>query len=416
MINCKKQRPLVLIIFLITTGCIKSSLDVKVVALAKNLSNATTTGTISIVPKKIAVGTSKAMAITSLGIAQSWGDNFEINNTAHGQLGLGLGLLSVNNVINTPTILNDPGTSYLSIVSGETQSCGITNSQNIKCWGTFVGSGSGNEADSPTLINDDGLTFYSDISAGSYHTCAITRDGVMKCWGDGWDGKLGNSNGTGAIENSPITANIGTSYKRVAAGRNHTCAITNNDKIQCWGNNSLGQLGDGTNTSPRLSAVNIDPSTSYEDIAAGEDSTCAITTAGILKCWGANGYGQVGNNTLVNQFTPIIIDAGTTYAKVALSATFAHHTCAITTAGALKCWGSNSNGQLGNGTTGTPPSQIPLLIDAGIIYREISVSFKSSCGITIAGSLKCWGDNGSGQLGLGNTTQKNTPTLVAPGY
>lgn len=366
---------------------------------------------VTVVSKKVAVGTSKASVINTSGVGLSWGSNYESINGTGGQLGIGL---NTNVTRTTPQTLDDVGTTYLSIVSGETQACGITNSQIVKCWGAYVGDGSGAEKYSPTPINDGGASTYLDISSGSYHVCAINSAGVMSCWGDGWEGKLGNGDGGGATQNSPVVADTGTTYKRVAAGRNHTCGITSANAVKCWGDNTAGQLGDTTTTSPRLSAVTADPGVSYSEIFAGEDTTCGITTAGVLKCWGANNNGQLGDGTTTPRSSPTVVDIGTTYSKVALGITFHLHTCAITTAGVLKCWGSNTSGQLGNGST--TQSLSPVVIDTGISYREVSAGYEATCGITVGGSLNCWGNNSLGQLGIGNTTQQTSPALVGSGY
>ncbi|MBC7465979.1 MAG: hypothetical protein H7256_08295 [Bdellovibrio sp.] len=369
-----------------------------------------TTTPASVNQQKLAVGESKAFAINSSNISKAWGGNYENNNGSDGQLGLGV---SGGATYTTPQLL-DSGTTYLSISSGETLTCGLTSSQKIKCWGLFLGDGSGLLGNAPVFINDGGSSTYIDISAGSYHGCAVKSSGVASCWGDGWEGKLGNLDGSGTQQDSPVVADVGTSYSRISAGRNHSCGITTAGLIRCWGTNSAGQLGDGTTTSPRVAPVSIDGSVTYSSISAGEDTTCAITTAGVLKCWGSNGSGQLGDGTATDRSSPTIIDAGTTYSKVSVGGTYSYHTCAVTTTGVLKCWGENGSGQLGNGTTTTSSS--PVLVDSGVSYKTVSAYYSHSCGITTGGVLKCWGSNGSGELGIGNTTQQNSPTVVGSGY
>lgn len=360
--------------------------------------------------KKLAVGELKGFALTTSNVAQAWGDNYENNNGSFAQLGLGI----VGAGTRTSPQTLDAATTYISLTSGETGSCGLTNTNKVKCWGVYNGDGTGTEAVSPVLINDGGSATYIDVDFGAYHGCAVQTSGVVTCWGDGYDGKLGNGDGSGGQQDSPVVADAGTNYVRVSAGRNHTCGITTAGLMRCWGDNGSGQIGDGTTATPRLAAITVDGTNTYSFVSVGDDSNCAITTAGVLKCWGDNGYGQLGDNSNVSKSSPTIIDTGTTYSKVSVGGVYYMHTCAVTTSGVLKCWGDNGSGQLGNGSTTS--SSVPIIIDSGVSYKDVSVNFDHSCGVTTAGVLKCWGSNGSGQLGLGNTTSQNVPTAVGSGY
>jgi DNA-binding transcriptional regulator YdaS (Cro superfamily) len=135
----------------------------------------------------------------------------------------------------------------------------------------------------------------------------------------------------------------------IAAGGAHTCALTTAGAVRCWGANDAGQLGNGTTTN-QLMPVYVDWLTSgVAAIAAGGAHTCALTTAGAVRCWGANDAGQLGNGTTTNQLMPVYVDWLTT--DVAAIAAGSDYTCALTTAGAVKCWGANDTGQLGDGTT-----------------------------------------------------------------
>lgn len=356
--------------------------------------------------KTIAAGTEKTFSILSAGRLKSTGRNTDSSNGSTGQLGLGL-----STGVAFSSLQTSPDTAiFAAVVSGEITSCGITTAGMMKCWGDSAGTGGSGFANTPTAVV--GSDVYVDVASGSYHSCGVTTTGVMKCWGDGWEGKLGNGDGTGAGQNSPVVADSGTLYKRVAAGRNHTCGITSGDKIRCFGTGSAGQLGDGsTSATPRLVAVDVDATTSYREIAAGEDTTCAITTTGILKCWGANGEGQLGDGSQLTRSSPTVIDTGVSYAKISTAASFNYHTCGLTSAGIVKCWGSNSVGQIGNAVTGGR-SLSPVAIDGVVTYSEISVSFGTSCGLTTGGAMKCWGRGTGGQLGTGNNSNQNVPTPV----
>lgn len=395
------------------SGSSSSSSSSTTTTTTTTTTTSTTTTTLAVNRKSVGMGEGKSFAIDASGNAKSWGANIDAVNGSNGQLGQNI---SANVSISTPTALSGTST-YVAIVGGELLGCGLTSDYHVKCWGDLTGDGTGATKYAPALIDDGGTSTYVDIATGSYHGCAVSTAGVLKCWGDGWDGKLGNGDATGATQNSPVTADPGTTYKRVAAGRNHTCGITTSGALKCWGTNGAGQIGDTTTTSPRTTPVTIDVGTTYKEIAAGEDTTCGITTAGVLKCWGSNGDGQIGDNSQTDRPTPTVVDSGTTYTKVSVGGTYNIHTCAITTAGVLKCWGDNSAGQLGIGST--TRALTPTTVESGTTYREVAAFWTSSCGITTAGVLKCWGANGSGQLGLGNTNNvvaNRSPQTVGSGY
>jgi alpha-tubulin suppressor-like RCC1 family protein len=397
----------ILLIALFVCGCDKT----KPLDNSPAVSTPPTTPGPTLNTKSLGGGGTRSFAINASGVMKSWGGNYDGSNDVYGLLAQNI---ATNTVSTTPQLLGDAGTNYSAVAIGETNGCGITSAGKIKCWGQSNGDGTGVDSHSPGFINDGGNATYIDVASGSYHSCGINSVGVMSCWGDGWEGKLGNGDGTGANQNSPVIADSGTTYKRVAAGRNHTCGITVDGALKCFGTNSNGQLGDTTLTSPRVSAVTIDAGINYAEIAAGEDTTCGITTTGVLKCWGENGVGQVGNNTTLVQSTPVVIDSGTSYKKVSTTASRGLHTCGITTAGVLKCWGDNASGQLGDGTT--TRSLVPITIDSGISYKDVVSAGDATCGVTVAGQLKCWGINSAYELGLGNTSVHLSPTLVGSGY
>jgi alpha-tubulin suppressor-like RCC1 family protein len=197
---------------------------------------------------------------------------------------------------------------------------------------------------------------------------------------------------------------------KIAVGVNGSpCSINREGVLRCWGQNDSGQLGDGT-TANRLSPTIIDSGVSYLSVSSGSNSTCAITTSGVLKCWGYNAYGQLGDGTTANRLSPTIIDSGVSYLSVSIGS---NSTCAITTSGVLKCWGWNLYGQLGDGTMANRLS--PTIIDIGVSYSTVSIGSNSACAITTSGVLKCWGWNHYGQLGDGTTATRLSPTIIDTG-
>ena len=182
--------------------------------------------------------------------------------------------------------------------------------------------------------------------AGSEHTCAVVVAGGVKCWGANSSGQLGD--GTNLNRNTPVNVSgLSGGVTAITAGSEHTCAVVAG-RVKCWGTNASGQLGDGTNFD-RNTPVNISgPSGGVTAITAGSEHTCALTTDGAIWCWGANFSGQLGDGTNVNRNTPVNV-SGLSEGVAAIAAG-AEHTCALTTGGAIWCWGANFSGQLGIGT------------------------------------------------------------------
>ena len=157
--------------------------------------------------------------------------------------------------------------------------------------------------------------------------------------------------------------------------------------------NSSYQLGYNTATT-RTSPVIIDSGTNYSEVIAGQYFTCGITAAGVLKCWGANATGQLGDGTTVNKPTPTVIDSGVNFSKI-FTNSYSNNVCGITTAGVLKCWGENSSYQLANNSNSY--SNVPIVIDSGVVYNTLSISTWTICGLTNTGLTKCWGDVATGK-------------------
>ncbi len=329
------------------------------------------------------------------------------SSAGEGQLGDG-----TNTDRNAPTLI-DAGTSYARIAAYSTHSCRIVSGTGaLKCWGYNndgeLGDNTTSRRDSPVLI--DSSTSYSAVSVGTYHSCGITTANLLKCWGSNTSGQLGS--GTQSSYSTPTNVSLGISLSKLELANEFTCGMDNEGAVFCWGMNASGQLGDGS-LLDRSFPTRVDPTRRYSQLSAKGSHACGIIkTTGALPCWGRNNSGQVGDGTTTNRATPASIDPGTSYAQIS---TGPSHTCGIVKGtGALKCWGDNAYGKLGDNTTTS--RNLPTWIDPGTSYSAVATASEHTCGIVSdTGALKCWGRNNKGQLGDGTTTNRSTPATIDAG-
>jgi alpha-tubulin suppressor-like RCC1 family protein len=249
----------------------------------------------------------------------------------------------------------------------------------------------------------------TSVSAGAFHTCALTASGGVKCWGLNRFGELGD--GTTTKRTEPVDASgLGSGVAAISAGAYHTCALTTSGGVKCWGYNGAGQLGDGTTTT-RKKPVNVSGlGSGVAAISAGVSHTCALTTSGGVKCWGWNDYGQLGDGTTTYRTKPVNV-SGLGSGVAAISAG-GNHTCALTTSGGVKCWGLNDSGELGDGTRHSRLAPVDVS-GLGSGMAAVSPGLYHTCALTTWGGVKCWGSNDFGELGDGTLRSRLAPVDVS---
>lgn len=328
-----------------------------------------------------------ACARLATGAVQCWGDNF------FGQLGRYY--LAWH---NQPTAVSGAWSSGLSqVAEGYAHACALRANGGVECVGNNASGqlGNGGTVNSMTPVPVQGLTGATAVASGWLHSCAIVGGGAVRCWGRNFEGQLGD--GSNTLSNVPVAVTGLANVAAISAGAYHTCAVTSAGELSCWGRNAEGQLGLGNTQAANTPQANPTLATGIATVAAGNFHTCALRTVaagGQAFCWGLNGNGQVGNGGVVSPVTtPAQVGA---LAQRAIAAG-AFHTCAADNAtGAVRCWGNNGSGQLGDNTT----TQSTTPVANGLAgATQLALGDFYSCARLDTGAVRCWGANGSGQVG-----------------
>src|ERR1044071_645670 len=321
-----------------------------------------------------------------------------------------------------------------TITGGDRHSCAIRGHQ-AYCWGddTFGELGDNSTTATrqamPVPVYTGGAlsgVTLTQIAAGTNFTCALSSAGAVYCWGQNNVSQLGNSNSpTNSSVPVAVTASgalSGKTISQITAGYQHACALDTAGKAYCWGNNTNGELGDAT-TSPRTAPVAVSVSgvlsgKTLTQISVGQIHTCALDTAGLAYCWGDNTNGELGNNSITASSSPVAVTSsgvlsGKTLVQITGGANF---TCALSSAGLAYCWGSNTTyGELGNGNTTDQHVAVAVVTSgalSGKTLNEISASAFGVCALGSTGVTYCWGNNGDGEFGNGNTTSSSVPVAT----
>ena len=247
------------------------------------------------------------------------------------------------------------------------------------------------------------------IAAGGLHTCAAVAGGAVKCWGANLVGQLGN--GTTTDHARPVAVSgLSSGVQALAASTDHTCALLSSGGVKCWGGNGFGQLGDGTTADRHRPVAVSGLGSGVQAIAAGGSHSCALLSGGGVKCWGHNNRGQLGNGTTSESDTPVAV-SGLASGVQAIAAGSAH-TCAVLSGGGIDCWGANDDGQLGDGTMSDRALPVAVFGLAGTA-QAVSPGGAHTCALLSVGGVECWGANDFGQVGDGTKAFRYHPVPVS---
>jgi alpha-tubulin suppressor-like RCC1 family protein len=308
-----------------------------------------------------------------------------------------------------------------SIIAGAYHTCAVLDGGSVYCWGDNsggqIGDASFRRAVEPSRVRTrDALT---GLTAGGFHTCALTSDGALRCWGDNTAGPLGDPTSQGTT--FPLGVAAGLTLVSVAAGGLHTCALDAGGAPFCWGANDVGQLGfntpitrcGGRPCSPLPTPV--EGALRLATVAAGDAHTCGLTPDGAVYCWGQNADGRLGNGFTQSAARPVLVGADLRLTALAAGG---GHTCALRDGGSIYCWGRNAEHQVGATTSETCPGGVacatrPVAVPLEGRFVFLATGSLHACAVRDDGVVYCWGSNQDGQLGDGLGIAHSAPTPVA---
>lgn len=348
--------------------------------------------------QSVSVGGSANCGLAATGLAYCWGSNqFDV---------LGPGF---EDLPSSPIPVRLEGVTAVRAVSaGMNGACVISDDQSARCWGSNtygeLGRGTLGMAQSSNPERLSGEDAFVQLSVGDAHTCGVSTTGEAICWGDNASGQLGaptteSCERYGADPTScstvPVAVEGGHRFTEVSAGESHTCAVTTEAVAYCWGNNSAGELGDGSTVSSRL-PVAVAGEIEWRSVSASWGYSCGVSLEGEAYCWGGNLRGQLGDGTTTTRTSPTPVVGGLRFQAVG---TGTSHACGLGPDGAAYCWGEGP--YLGSGTEAS--SLAPAPVAGGLTFRSLDVGHRLACGVTNADAVHCWGQNFAGNIGDGTT-------------
>jgi alpha-tubulin suppressor-like RCC1 family protein len=262
-----------------------------------------------------------------------------------------------------------------------------------------------------------------DVAVGNRSRCVLAEDGQAFCWGTNGSGQLGTGDTTDSLLPRPVDTSGALQGKKliiIDLGSSHGCGLDADGVVYCWGANMFGQLGNGTTTNTALpTPVSAGAATGerFVDLDTGSNSTCAVAASGRAYCWGVNDYGQLGNGTKINSSVPVGVSTATSLAnkRVVQVDVGQYHTCAVDSDRVAHCWGSGTTGRLGDGLntdTSRPVAVSTATALSGRKIATITAGVQHSCSADSSGRVACWGFNGNMQIGDGTNLTRSTPTAV----
>jgi alpha-tubulin suppressor-like RCC1 family protein len=350
------------------------------------------------VPSQVVLGGNHSCAVLRDKTVACWGAN------DHGQLGVSPDAFPVSSrPIPVPNVAG-----VQLVAAGEYDTCALLSDNSLVCWGWNkggqLGNGRSEDVATPPSPVEAATTSFKHVALGPVHACAVTTGGDVMCWGNSPSGTaLGFSNAEVPVPFPKTVVGLPAPATRVAAGADHSCALLVDGTLACWGDNAFGQLGDGfiggdgggeqSRATPR--AV-LDLS-AIVDVVAGGNHTCAASSDAVW-CWGHGGNGELGNGAPTGSKTPRPANLFGGISGPGQLAAGDLHTCAINgDGGTLFCWGANESGQLGNGSTAQENAPVHAFVSDAAV--QVAAGAAHTCAMLEGSQIECWGAGDAGQLG-----------------
>ena len=375
--------------------------------------------------RRLMVGENAACALDRQGAVHCWGANTDF-------LEYGVSALDITSQRTPVAVPVPPLTSFANGVG--THFCGLKDATAL-CWarGGFGQLGRGTVgATGNAAAPVAGGQRWREISVSRLSTCGIAEDDTAYCWGTNQRGEIG-------VDTVPLRSltlapravlNGDFRFRHIAAGWLHACGITTDGQTFCWGDNVVGQLGNGTaDTLPRRIPTLVAGGHAFTRLALSAKHSCGIAADGFTYCWGNNQFGQLGDGTTTDRHVPTRVAGNVAFTDIVAGSGFAGfsdavvpvprtaggvaHTCALTAGGAAWCWGWNGNGQLGDGSV--TDRHTPVAVAGGLTFDAIGAAGSYTCGMR-DDAIWCWGTNLTGQLGNNAAAAASTPVRVGPPF
>jgi alpha-tubulin suppressor-like RCC1 family protein len=318
-------------------------------------------------------------------------------------------------------------TRVTAVAAGNGFSLAVSAAGNVRAWGYNgngeLGDGTTTDSDLPVKVKLPIGTTVTAVAAGFDHSLALTSTGVVLAWGKNRYGQLGDGTMKRSLLPVRVSLPTGVQVVAIAAGSYYSLALTSTGSVLAWGNNAVGELGDGTSgpSSDVPVAVSLPPGAPVTAIAAGGGHSLAVTSTGSMVAWGYNAYGELGNATTVSSDVPVVVNLPTDTEVTAVAAGL-YHSLALTSTGRVLAWGENNYGQLGDGTSKGPQTcyvgvacsttPVDVELPEGTDVTAVAAGAWHSLALTSTGKLRAWGYNVDGELGNGTTTNTDLPVKV----